>query len=94
MNVKRMSLRFNMDKESDRIAWEYLESIGESRNKAVINIIRNAAQADKPIAEIIRETISDCLAGVEIKASAHKETKADITEEDKQILEAMRAFNC
>ena len=37
MSIKRMSLRFNLDNESDRKAWEHLQSIPDSKNKAVID---------------------------------------------------------
>lgn len=92
MNIKRMSLRFNLDSESDRIAWEYLESVGESKNKAIIEIIKRAAENDRPITEIIRETITDCLAGAVVTQSTQNEPKKDIDEDESLILEAMDSF--
>lgn len=34
-----MSLRFNLDNEADRRAWEHLQGLSGSKNKAVISSI-------------------------------------------------------
>ena len=39
MSIKRMSLRFNLDNEADRKAWEHLKNTANSKNKAVISEI-------------------------------------------------------
>lgn len=39
MSIKRMSLRFNLDNEADRKAWEHLKITADSKNKAVITAI-------------------------------------------------------
>lgn len=39
MSIKRMSLRFNLDNEADRKAWEHLKNTANSKNKAVITAI-------------------------------------------------------
>ena len=37
--TKRFSLRFNLDNESERKAWEHLQSAPDSKNKAIISAI-------------------------------------------------------
>ena len=39
MNVKNVKIRFNLDKENDRRAYDYLQSAEESYSKAVISAI-------------------------------------------------------
>jgi hypothetical protein len=34
-----MSVRFNLDNQADRRAWDYLQSVSGSRNKAVIDAL-------------------------------------------------------
>ena len=47
MSIKRMSLRFNLAREDDRKAWEYLQSLSSSRNKAVIEAINRLEETDE-----------------------------------------------
>lgn len=35
MNIKKTYLRFNIDKEADKNAWEYLKSLDKSAHKSV-----------------------------------------------------------
>lgn len=39
MNVKNVKIRFNLDKENDRRAYDYLQSAEKSYSKAVISAI-------------------------------------------------------
>lgn len=39
MSVKNIKIRFNLDKENDRKAYEYLQSADKSYSKAVISTI-------------------------------------------------------
>jgi hypothetical protein len=39
MNIKRIGLRFNLEKEVDRRAWEYLQQAKKSYSKSVISVI-------------------------------------------------------
>ena len=41
MSVKNIKLRFNLDKEDDRRAYEYLRDAEQSYSKAVVFIINN-----------------------------------------------------
>lgn len=56
MNVKKTYLRFNVDKEADRKAWEYIQSLDKrthkSVNRFVISLINTyAQQSEKAQAE-------------------------------------------
>ena len=43
MQIKRMSLRFDLDNPEDRQAWEYLRSLNTaSMNRTVLSIINQA----------------------------------------------------
>ena len=39
MTIKRFSLRFNLDNEADRRAWEHLQPVTDSKNKTIISAI-------------------------------------------------------
>lgn len=93
MDTKRISLRFNLDNESDRIAWEYLETKSESKNRAIIEALRCIAENEKSIAEIIRETISDCLKNVTLAPEPSKNEPDMVASADEGLLlEAMDSF--
>lgn len=39
MNIKNIKIRFNLDKENDRKAYDYLQNADKSYSKAVISVI-------------------------------------------------------
>lgn len=39
MNVKNVKIRFNLDKENDRSAYDYLQNASKSHSKAVISAV-------------------------------------------------------
>lgn len=41
MKIKRLSLRFNLENEIDRKAWEHLQTVTDSKNKAIISAINS-----------------------------------------------------
>jgi len=45
MSIKRIGLQFNLEKEADRSAWEYLQQVKKSYSKSVISVI-NGYHAD------------------------------------------------
>lgn len=94
MNVKRMSLRFNMDNESDRKAWEHLQSVPDSKNKAVIDALNASSQQENSIRELIRQTIRECLsAGTFVTVDIPLQTtEATVSEDEAALLDAMDAF--
>ena len=62
MQRKKMTLRFDLDHPEDRQAWEYLQRLNPaSMNRAVLDIINQAAQAN-PVQEVIRIAIREELA--------------------------------
>ena len=57
MNIKKISVRFNLDKEADSKAWHYLRSVkGQSYTETVVN-----ALVRKDWAELIAEKILENL---------------------------------
>ena len=50
MSIKRMSLRFNLDNEADRKAWELLQNLSCSKNKAIISAINGYFEQDNNLA--------------------------------------------
>ena len=94
MSIKRMSLRFNLDNESDRRAWEHLQSFPGSRNKAAIDAVNAFFEQADTISNLIRETIRECLsAGTFVPADiSSQEAKPEISEDEEALLDAMDAF--
>ena len=54
MKLKRISLRFNLENESDRRAWERLQDLSGSKNKAIISAINGYFEQENDLAETIR----------------------------------------
>ena len=94
MNVKRMSLRFNLDNESDRKAWEHLQSVPDSKNKAVIDALNASAQQENSIRELIRQTIQESLsAGTFVPADILSPAEEpELSEDEAALLDVMDAF--
>ncbi len=62
MKVKRISLRFNLDNENDRKAWEALHRLdAQSINGEIITRINAKEQADA-LRDLIRQVVSEELA--------------------------------
>ena len=62
MKVKRISLRFNLDNENDRKAWEALHRLdARSVNGEIIARINAKEQADA-LTDLIRQVVSEELA--------------------------------
>ena len=94
MSIKRMSLRFNLDNESDRKAWEHLRSIPASKNKAVIDALNASFEQANALADLIRQTIRECLSAgtfVSVDVISQKEAP-EISEDEAALLDAMDAF--
>lgn len=89
-----MSLRFNMDKESDRRAWERLQSIPDSKNKAVIDALNASFEQENSLRDLIRQTIRECLsAGTFVPADISSQTaEPEVSEDEAALLDAMDAF--
>ena len=64
MQIKRMTIRFDLDNPEDKQAWEYLRSLKTaSMNRAVLTIINQSAQAAR-ISGIVRGIIREELCAV------------------------------
>ena len=57
MKLKRISLRFNLENESDRRAWERLQDLSGSKNKAIISAINGYFEQENNLAETIRRCV-------------------------------------
>ena len=94
MSIKRMSLRFNLDNESDRKAWEHLQSIPGSKNNAVIDALNASFEQANTLADLIRQTIRECLStGTFVPAdSSCPAEEPKVSEDEAALLDAMDAF--
>ena len=64
MQIKRITIRFDLDNPEDRQAWEYLRSLKTaSMNRSVLTIINQSAQAAR-ISGIVRSIIREELCTV------------------------------
>ena len=86
MQIKRMTLRFDLDNPEDRQAWEYLRGLNPaSMNRAVLAIVNQAEQAARiggMVRGIIREELSATLRQVpvqSVRTEAVSEDGADDT---------------
>ena len=62
MKIKRISVRFNLDCDDDRMAWEVLHRLDDqSINKEIITRINAKEQADV-LKEIIRQVVTEEIA--------------------------------
>ena len=90
--TKRFSLRFNLDNEADRKAWEYLQTTPHSKNKAIISAINAYFETDGNLEKVIRETIRECLKDISVaRAVADKPTEA-ISEDENTLMDSLDLF--
>lgn len=86
--MKRMSVRFNLENDTDRRAWEYLQLVSGSRNKAVIDALCACAD-NSAIAEVVRSTIRECLQSVRVSPAT---PASQITEDESDLLDSLDDF--
>ena len=89
--IKRFSLRFNLDNEAERRAWEYLQSAPDSKNKAIISAINAYFETDGRMETIIRETIRECLKDMPI-VKAVEEPIEEISEDENTLMDSLDLF--
>jgi len=94
MSIKRISLRFNLDNESDRKAWEHLQSVPDSKNKVVIDALNASSRQANSLADLIRQTIRECLsAGMSVPADVSSQTvDTEMSEDEEALFDAMDAL--
>ena len=89
--TKRFSLRFNLDNESERKAWEHLQSAPDSKNKAIIASINAYFETDRNLAKVIRETIRECLKDISV-VKATEEPIEEISEDENTLMDSLDMF--
>ena len=89
--TKRFSLRFNLDNEAERKAWEHLQSVTDSKNKAIISAINAYFETDGNIEKVIRETIRECLKDISVVKVA-EEPIEEISEDENTLMDSLDLF--
>ena len=89
--TKRFSLRFNLDNEAERKAWEHLQSVTDSKNKAIISAINAYFETDGNIEKVIRETIRECLKDISVVKEA-EEPIEEISEDENTLMDSLDLF--
>lgn len=92
MNEKRISIRFDLDDETDREAWEYLNafSYGSRQNTVKVALLKakNGSYDKMELSVLIKQTIESALSGRVIAAPA-AEAKHEIPNEVMNFLDAL-----
>ena len=89
--TKRFSLRFNLDNEADHRAWEHLQSVTDSKNKAIISAINAYFETDGNLEKVIRETIRECLKDISVVQAAEEPTE-EISEDENTLMDSLDMF--
>ena len=89
--TKRFSLRFNLDNEAERKAWEHLQSVTDSKNKAIISAINAYFETDGNLEKVIRETIRECLKDISVVKAA-EEPIEEISEDENTLMDSLDLF--
>lgn len=92
MSIKRMSLRFNLDNEADRSAWEHLKNVTDSKNKAVITAVNQFYEPHAEITETIKETIWECLQNFSVVQTKSAQPTETLSEEENLLLDSLDDF--
>ena len=90
--TKRFSLRFNLDNEAERRAWEHLQSAPDSKNKAIISAINAYFETDGRMETIIRQTIRECLKDISVVQAATEEPTEEISEDENTLMDSLEMF--
>ena len=89
--TKRFSLRFNLDNEAERKAWEHLQSSPDSKNKAVISAINAYFENNGNLEKVIRETIRECLKDISVVQAVAEPTE-EISEDENTLMDSLDMF--
>lgn len=92
MSIKRMSLRFNLDNEADRKAWEHLENVADSKNKAVIAAINQFYEPHAEITATIKKTIRECMQNLSVVQTESAQSTETLSEEENLLLDTLDDF--
>lgn len=92
MTIKRMSLRFNLDVDEDRKAWEHLRNPEETKTKTVISAVNAYFDRETDLKEMIRETIRECLKDISVVRTEDLPSKNEITTDEEELMDALDLF--
>ena len=87
MKLKRISLRFNLENESER-----LQDLSGSKNKAIISAINGYFEQENDLAETIRETIMECLRDMSVVQTQAEPTTETLSEEENELMDSLDMF--
>ena len=90
--TKRFSLRFNLDNEAERRAWEHLQSAPDSKNKAIISAINAYFENDGRMETIIKQTIRACLKDISVVQAVTEEPTEEISEDENTLMDSLEMF--
>ena len=86
--VKSICVRFNLDNEADRKAWEKIHNSSKSANRMVIDAINNSE--NDSVAETVRSVLNDFFSGKQVSIPApekKQEKELDLNEIDFDFLD-------
>ncbi|MDD4493937.1 MAG: hypothetical protein PHV32_06260 [Eubacteriales bacterium] len=93
MNLKRISVRFNLENELDSRAWEYMQIAKGSKNSTVISAINAFFEPDTAsIVDVVRRTIKECFQNVAITQADPEEKPDTLSEEENNLLDTLDEF--
>ena len=81
--VKSICVRFNLDNEADRKAWEKIHNGSKSANRAIIDAINNS---ENEIAETIRTVLTEFFSAGQPIAMPEKQQETDLQDVDFDFL--------
>ena len=90
--TKRFSLRFNLDNEAERKAWEHLQSVTDSKNKAIISAINAYFETNGNLEKVIRETIRECLKDISVEQAVADKPTEEISEDENTLMDSLDMF--
>lgn len=87
MSIKRISVRFNLEKADDRRAWNILQDQPGSKNELIIEALNSLGVPNDSIRQVIESTIRGCLQNVFLK-----EAPSALSEEENELLDSLDEF--
>lgn len=92
MTIKRMSLRFNLDVDEDRKAWDHLQNSEETKIKTVISAVNAYFDKETDLKEMIRETIRECLKDISVVRVEDQSSRNEITADEEELMDSLDLF--
>ena len=81
--VKSICVRFNLDNEADRKAWEKIHNGSKSANRAIIDAINNS---ENEIAETVRMVLKEFFSAGQPVEMPEKQQETDLQDVDFDFL--------